>query len=143
MKNQGTGFLHDSDLSHYIIEDIADALRLADSPVRRDMDSKTNIVPMVRRAYIVTHCIETTLKSLIGEGHKHVHSLGQLLNQLRDKRPDDAEFLDKAFLEATTFYHISPEGKGFKHFKMLEDYLSTYGDKTYEDLRYWILHQSE
>ena len=127
---------------------LADVIRILESaPVRADMIPEIMIVQVVNRIPPAHLAIEKTLKFLIvnaGGEFKENHQLHSQLEKFREYAPTDAEFLDRAFAEATEFYSFNHNVEDLKHLNSLNSYLSTVGTEcAFIKMRYWDLEQTK
>ena len=137
--------------TYKVQESIQDAVRILDSaPLHRDLVYETNVVQLANRVPIAHLAIEQGLKRLLyraGEEPKQVcglgHSLNKLYQSLEHWDADSAEFLERAFQDAVTFFGYNVKAKKLGHFRFLASYLSKVGThKHFTAIRYWVVQDS-
>lgn len=126
---------------------VQDVIRILENqPVRVDLFGQITAVQIMNRVSIAHLSIERALKFLntrAGEPLTKDHHLANHLRELAQRKPDFADYLERAFHAAVRHYRYNPYVSKMGHLKSLQAYLDLVGsDRAFQDLRYWELHQS-
>ena len=136
------------DIEQMIIQhSVQDVIRILENePVQRDLIVQITAVQILNRTSLAHLSIERAMKFLVQKAGGPLvqnHHLGKRLRELTEHRPESAEFLRRAFVEAVKHYRYSPKSPRMGHLGSLDSYFTLVGsDKAFNDLRYWELNQS-
>ena len=129
------------DTIRYSVQDVIRILE--NEPVKGDLIPEITAVQLMNRVSIAHLSIERALKFLItnaGGSLVETHDLRRLYQELLQREPESARFLEETFEAAVRHYGYNPNATNMTH---LERYLEVAGSgRAFQDIRYWELTQS-